>query len=376
MQNEKALLSRYQLLCLGFISLLSPIIRLLPQQSVIYASSAAWLSSLLSIVPIALLLCLSAWFLKNGEPNEGFAELFVKSLGRPLGKFILLTFSAWLIIYTAFSLRSQADRYIAAAYQFASPPVFIVIMLILALIAALGHFKALARTAQVFMPLLTLIIILVFILSIRGMDTNFLQPVLSSDMRGVALGLIPIVNVLSVFVYFGFLEGLVGEKEGRSKTAFTWLAMMIIVVTLLCLTIVGTFGAELTTRLSYPFFAMIRNIRVFDFLERFESIILALWVVSDFVFISILFFIIANNIRLCIGFPPSSDEKSRFFDFKNGRWIIWVCALVILSASLSMAPDADIFLRISTTIVPTINLGFTFLLIPLIVFIGKLRRKV
>jgi len=315
-------------------------------------------------------------FFKNAQPNEGYAELFIRVLGKGLGKTIILVYSLWLMFYTAFALCSSADRYITSAYQHSSPVVFIIIMLMLALIPSLGRFKTLGRTAESFFPLLIIVLLLVFGFAFQDVDFNFIPPPTTKELPKILSSIPVLANILSLSVYIGFLEGRIREKNKRTKTIFTWLLLMDIAVILLCITTVGSLGADMTSKLNYPFFVMIRNITVLNFMERLESIILALWVITDFVFISILLFIVDNNLRVVFSYQPASAEGTKYFDFKNGRYLIWINAAIILSISLFLSPNSLFISKLSQQVVPIINLGFIFGLLPLVIIVGLARKRI
>ena len=372
MPEKKDVLTRYQLLCLGFLSLLSPIIRLLPGRAAEFSGSAAWLSAILSAIPVGLLFLLTGKYMKKALPKEGFGELFLRSLGKPVGKTILLLFTFWLIFYAAFALRSGADRYITAAYESSSPAVFICVMLVLALYAALGRFSTLARCAAAFLPLMVLVLAVVFLLGFRDVDTAFLPLPTLSELPAVLKGVPTISIVLSLSVYIGFLEGSVGEKEKRTKTMGIFLFLIISVVVLLCIVTVGAFGAKLTAKLHYPFFTLVRNLSLFNIVERLEALVLGLWVITDFLLVSTLLFIIVTNLGIIFGLGQLYAAGQKRLSLQNGRWCIWASALVILVLSLVLAPDSKTLEQLSLNVVPLLNLFFLFGLLPLSIAAGLL----
>lgn len=376
MQSSENMISRYQMLCLGFLAMLAPIIRLLPQQVVAKSGGFAWLSALIAIIPLTLLYLLVFRFLKYALPGEGFGELFLRALGKPLGKAAILLFTLWLMFYAGFALRTAADRYINSAYENTSPAIFIVIMLLLALIPLLGRFKNLGRTAESFFPLLILVLALVFAFAFGDVNLLVLPPPSAARLPKLLSG-VPIVSiVLSLSVNIGFLEGRISQKRSRVKTAFVWLFLMLAVALLLCFEIVGCFGPELSAKLSYPFFTMVQNISILGILERLDPVVLAMWVIADFVLTSTLMFIIVNNLLLLFGFAPAAAEREKRLSMKNRRWLIWLTAAVILTLALIMAPDAESLIRLGHEIVPLFTLALNYGLLPLIILTGLIRKKV
>ena len=375
--NSKANnITRYQMLCIGFVALLSPIIRLLPQQLVNSAGPHAWLTTLISLVPLLLVFMLVLRFFKYALPNEGYCELFLRSLGKTIGKVLIMLFTLWMLFYTAFALRSAADRYVSTAYFNTDPKIFCISMMILCIIPALGRFRVLGRTAECFFPLLVITLIFVFAFSFTDVDFKFIPPPTAAKPLTFIKGVPTVANVMSVAVYMGFLEGRIGEKASREKMAFIWLGLITLVIMLLCVVTVGTFGETMTSRLSYPFFIVIRNLSLFNFLERLEAIILALWVFTDYALISAMLFAIVNNLRVCFNYIPESAESEKALCLKNGRWLIWLSAALVLLGALFIAPDALILSKLSRELIPGINNVFTFGLLPLVIIVGLLRKKV
>ncbi len=375
MSNKGDTLSRWQLLSIGFLSLLSPIIRLVPTQAVRAAGPFAWISALLSIIPVGLLFLLANRFFKNAAPSEGFGELIIRAVGPVIGRIVLCLFALWLIYYSSFALRSGADRYVASIYQNSSPVIFITIMLGMAHISALGIFRALGRAAEVFLPLLVVVLGLIFIFSFGDVDMRALPPPALDDVPAILKG-VPIISiVMSVSLYVGFLEGRIRNNAARLKTISLWALLMTLTVALLCTVTVGCFGYELTSSFNYPFFVMVRNISVFDFLERLEAIVMALWVITDYMLISILLRVLCTIVRIVIGMPPE-EGSARFTDFKNGRWITWLISLAVLITAIIPKQNSFALANLSRHVVPFINLCFNFGLFPLVVFIGLLRKRV
>lgn len=374
--NERHSISRWQQVCVGFLCILSPIIRLLPRQTALLSGPYAWLAALLAAIPVVLLFMLIRRFFKYALPGEGFAELFLRAVGAPIGRCVLAVFTIWLLLYGAFTLRSAADRYISSAYPNSSPTIFVIVLLLLALIAALGKFRAFSRTAEVFFPLLFIVLIVIFLMAIPDVDTAFLPPFTISQTPQVLRGVPPVSLILSLSAYFGFLEGRVRERKRHLGAMLIFLIMSIAVVVMLCVTTVGAFGAASTSKESFPFFILIKNLSAFGVIYRLEALILALWVVSDFVLITTTIFILVNNLRVLFGYLPNTGEDGKFFEFKNGRWLIWLVGAALPVLALTIARDSFSLSAISNVVVPLVNLCLIYGILPLVILVGIIRRRV
>lgn len=372
--GQKRTVSRYQTTCMGFLCILSPIVRIMPRQQVILAGDAAWLSALLAGVPVALLMLFSESSFRRAKADEGFAGLFVRALGRPLATVIIALFIAWLVFYTGFSLRLGADRYVITAYPNSSPTVFVVILLALSALPVFDSFRNLARTAQVFFPILVVVLALLFAFAVADMKIECISPARCADWPSVLRAVPPISSIMSLSLYYGFVEGQVENKKGRLPWGIIWLILAQIVIFLICFSTIGVFGATEVTRLSFPFFVMVRSIPLLNTLERLEPIVLALWVASDFIFISSLLFIINIALRHCLGYSAAETQSVRFFDLQNGRFLIWLILAAVFAVSRFIPDEAEPVSVLSEILVPYINLAFTFGLLPLTFLVGKIRK--
>lgn len=375
MQKPDSIRSR-QLASVGFVSLLAPIIRLLPRQLVMLAGDAAWIAPIIAIVPTILLICFIDWFLKNRQYNEGLGDLFLRALGGFFGKLALLLFTAWLLFYAGFTIRNGADRFIATVYPNSLPWTFMATMLLLSLMAALGRLQVLARTARVFCPILLLVFAMVFAFSAPDMDVKNLLPVSYLDIDNILIAVIPVLNTLSIVVYTAFLSGYSDDRTPLLHIYFKWAVLTLIILTLLVITALSVFGAELVTRIDHLFLVMIRGISFTNLVERIEAVVIAFWVVTDFVLVTTFLFVCIENLHLVFGIRRDKRKVGPIFSLKNGRWLIWLCAAAVFAVAMLIAPSSFSLHWISEILIPYTNLFFVFVLLPLICIIGKVRKKI
>jgi spore germination protein KB len=365
--------SRLRSLC--SVALLAPALRLIPAQTARLAGDACWLS-ILAAVPVILL---DIWFLsafmKCRAPGEGMSELLARALGPAAGGAAAGAFSLWLLFYCGFILRSGADRFISTVYPSSRPWVFSAVMLFLGLLAALGPEKTVSGTATVFRPLLFWVLGLVLVLAFTTASTKNLTPVTVSDALPVLKGAVPVLDVTgSVLTNVCFLEGGT-EKEPRRFSAWAqWLILPAAFMLALCAATVGNFGGGLTATMNYPFFAMIRNVRIFRSVERIEALVVALWVAPDYILVSMLLIIASRTLMKLAGYVPR--EGMKLTSMANGRYIIWLCVLAAGAVSLFLAPDAFTLKFLSEKVIPGLNMALIFVLLPLCFAAGKLRKTI
>ena len=141
------MVTRKQFAAAIFTGLLSPLMRVLPRSSVLLAGKAAWLSVAPAFLALLALMALMNALRRALLPGEGMANLLLRVLGPWFGRLALLLYAAWFLFYAGFLLRSGAERLTATVYQQSAVTPFIVVMLALCLLAALGTLRATVRTA-------------------------------------------------------------------------------------------------------------------------------------------------------------------------------------------------------------------------------------
>lgn len=132
-------------------------------------------------------------------------------------------------------------------------------------------------------------------------------------------------------------------------------------ISLMLVAILGILGTELSKTVQYPFFVMIRNISFFQLIERIEPMIIVLWIITDYVFVSMLLSSAGEALK-----NISGERKVK----------ILICSLTALATSFMISDDAFEFTKISKEIIPTVNLIYTAGLIPLVYIIGKIRQAI
>lgn len=360
-----------QLKALTFLAFLVPIMRIVPKFTAHTAGSGAWVAPFAALPLILLYIYFLSALLSGRNEGEGLGEVLLRYGGRFFGKAVMLITGLFSLFYCGFVLRTGAERFVSTIYPVGQPWPFVFIMLILGLIAAAGPKKALVRSAKIFLPLLLFVLLLVLAFSLSTVDLGLLLPVAENGILPILSSAFPILNVaVGMLAYSAFLETECERERKRAKSYILWFIPVCFLISAIITAIIGNYGAALTAELTHPFFTMIRDVTLFNTVERIEAFMVTLWVFPDFIVASLMIIVAAHSLRLLFGFNPSQGKG-----LSNGRWIILPCAVIVAAVAVLLPEDSAKMAKLSELYVPVANLGLTVVLYPLCFLVSKLKRK-
>lgn len=360
--KEKEFISTRQLMAVSFVGLMSPIMRRLPEASInVGGGAASWLAPVAAIIPLLFILWVISRLMNARKEGEGLTDVFIKILGGRLGKLLTLVFALWFLFYAGFILRSGSERLMSVVYRSSSVGVFMVITLVICIVGAYGKLRSLACASEVFVLFLGVILIIVFAFSISEVKAENLLPVSYLDTVPVMRASVPVIYSISPIAFFAFLSGGVRKEKKALKVTMKWTGLLLAVVMILMLTTIGTFGASLTGQIYSSFFAMVRNISIFNTVERIESVIVAVWVIADFVMISALLMAACKILSTVFG--------------GHRRSYTIPCGVVAVLFACLLAPNAFVLEHIFERLIPAVTLVLVYIVLPVTLLIGKVRKK-
>lgn len=357
----------------AFVAVLSPLIRRFPRVLAETAGRSAWLSAPLTAPPAAAAILLLWLLWRRRSAPTGYGALLRDVLGEAAGRIVTGLYALWLIFYVGFLLRSGAGRFVSTVYPGAGPGVFIVVFALVCLPAALGRVQTLARTAMLCYPLLLAALAAAMALTLRDLDFSALLPVTRADLIPNGRAALQTVNVLAAAFYLAFAGGQL-TRPLRLRDYAGRCALLLLLIGLMCACCIAMFGPELTAKLTYPFFMLVRDVAALGPLERAEPLVIALWVFPDFVFVSLLLHIASDALREALGYGGGAGKT--LSDLSHGRWLTLPCAAGAAAVGLTVAPELQRFTLLSDQIVPLGNAVMVFALPLLVLLVGALRRKI
>ena len=342
-----------------FAALLAPAVRALPGWTAALAGKSAWLTGILAFPAFLLLGWMLFALLKRGG---GLAQAFQRSFGKTVGKGVTLLYLLWALFLLCLEGRLYAGRMLSAGYRAGSPAVFLLALLALVLWMARRKLAAFARAAEICYLVLALTMGLVLLFSVLDITPEYVLPVWFTDLpRAGVAALIP-VGVLSCGIFAAFLGDKVTRRENDGRRGFRWLIAGCLVLTLLQFGVLSQLGPGLCARMEVPFFEVARGVGLEGAFQRVESIVVALWVLSDFTLLGLLTF----SIRHMAG---------TVFGTKGEKWAPIAGVLLAFTGGMLLFPDDFAAETLAETLVPLCNLVLAFLIPALALCRGWLRGR-
>ena len=349
--------SARQLITLTFAARLSPPLRVLPGRAAQLAGEGGWLAALAAL-PAALGLC---WVLSALLKGRGLGQAALDILGPVAGRAVLGLYLLWGVFLLAANARLVALRFLTVSYRNASLPLFLLALLALTLWLARKPVRVLGRAGEVFYLALAAGLGFSLALGAFQMDPGHVLPLWGEDLPPVGAAALPVLGLLGYGIFAAFLAGGVTPRPEDRRRAMKWTAGLCLTLTALQLVCLGNFGPGLAVRMDTPFFMMVKGIGIEGTFQRVESVILALWVLSDLALLALLA-------------SACSAAAGTLFAIRDGGRAALPLVLLALAGALWLFPDAYGLKKIMDRGALAGNLAAGFVLPVLLLLVKKLRR--
>lgn len=282
------------------------------------AKQDAWISFLIA-GGIAVFVAFVATKLSLLYPGQTLVEYSQTILGKWLGKMIIVPyFIQW---YTAIGIILRQSSELIAQTELPRTPMWVLIvsMTLVVMWATYEGIEVIGRCSEFLGIGIILLAIFLTILILPDVEWGNLLPVFSAGVTPILEGALPPASFLGECVMMMMLLPFMREpKEGPSKTVWA-VGFASLFLTLSTVMVLAVFG-PMSAKMWYPAFELVRYISIAEFLERMDSLIIAVWLTGVFVKLSLYFFI------TCYG-------TAQWMGIKNWRkTILFVAPIVALLA--------------------------------------------
>lgn len=348
---KKTNISAVQMALMMYPVVLATAFLSMPTITSLFTNNDLWLTPVFALFTgsLALFLAVGLHRLYPGQTVIEYSPTIVGAFpGTLVGCYLFL----YYLRGTGAIVRQYAE-FVTGAFLFKTPMLIVISSLVLlSAIAVRGGVELLARCAVIFTPMFCLPF-LILLLLIPDLDAHYLFPVLERGIVPVLQGAVaPEAWVSEFFMVSFFLPHLADpDKAGKwGAISLTAVILSLLYIDLVTLTL---FGPDINNKI-YPVLNAFRYISLANFFENMEALLLAMWVVGNFVKISV--FLYAAVLSL-----------SQTLKLRDYRPIVLPLAVWVVIDSIWSMPTFDILSSYLRYAAP-FDILFANLAIPLILF--------
>lgn len=318
-----------------------------------------WLSVLLSI-PVQLLFSAPIYLLWKRFPHQSLIEYGQTILGKA-GKLIGILYVLYFL-HTLSIFLYQWSAFFTTAIMPETPVLFILVFLLpFCSYTVIKGIEVISRLAEFFAPLVFGGVIISFLLLSKDMDLYVFTPFMEQSFFAILGGALVISTRTSEILVVAMVFPYLNAKKAKVVFIYSYLALAFFWI-IGTITVLATLGLDLPQIQQFAYYEAVRLVSIGDFIERIESIHLALLILSGFIRITLFYYIIVIGL-------------SQTFGLIGYRPLVIATLTIILPVSLALQSNvADLNEFLSYKIEPWFNLIF-ILFIPTMLLIIALIKK-
>ncbi|QVK20118.1 GerAB/ArcD/ProY family transporter [Mycoplasmatota bacterium] len=360
MLEKKRKISVRQLMIISILTIYAPSARYLPTQVAGDAKQAGWLSPLIAFLIYMIVLYASSR-LFNKCKHKSYAEILNIITSKYIGKLLLGFYIVWVTYYIIWYVRFYGETLVTMVYANVNINIFIIIILILVSIIIKSGIVVIGRMSEVIFLIVTLATACILSLLIPNIKIDSLTPISTLDTLPILKGsLRTIINITLPFLYFFNQDW--SRTNDFLKEGFKAGVYILILQTLIVIASIGNLGHVLTARSSLSFWITVKQIDLLGFMSGFESLLLSVWLLADFILIAILIYSALNMFK-------------SFFNLKDFEPFVNIYLVIIYLLSLIIVKSIWELSELSDAI--TLYISFFYATSPVLIFVvGKIRKKV
>lgn len=289
-----------QLFFVLFIMRSTLAIAFLPVVTTGYARQDAWAAGLLTGVCSALITVVIGG-LGPKFPGKTLVEYSEELLGSFVGKAVSLIYLAVFLLLASIDVRVYGEVLVTGFIP-ETPLMFIISTMVIASTYAAFHgVEIIARNAEFIFPLFAGMLLVTLVAAIPSIDIGRLQPVLARGVKPVLLGSITPISVALQMMTLPFLLPMANKPKKAVNTASWAVVLASILLAVGAIVTIGVLGTDLAERSVFPFFVLARAIRLTDFLERLEALIVFPWGFGLFIGVAVYIYCGAKGLSQVLG---------------------------------------------------------------------------
>lgn len=359
---SKGKISLRQAMFLFLTITFSPSVRLLPNYAAIYGKQAGWLAPIVTFLIMIPIIYMLHNIYKTYK-NAAFTYIMNDICGIFAGKTITILYIIWITILNALYVRYYAERLLSVLLPHVNIAIFIIAMLFTVFVVLRKSMVVLARMNEIILAIIVIVFLFSIAFSLPEIKVNNLLPVSRLDIVPILRSNIGILAIWAYFPFIFLFSDIINNKEKIKRIGMETFTFLVIVTTVVIIAPIGILGASIVEISPIPFYSTVKQIALFDTIERIESFLVSLWIISDFVIVAVFTFMVMDMFKTTFKLTETRPLVSMYLIF------LYFLSLYISRSIFELQDFSDIILIPANII---FGIG-----IPILIFtIGKIRKKI
>ncbi|KJS00997.1 MAG: hypothetical protein VR68_05965 [Peptococcaceae bacterium BRH_c4a] len=252
----------------------------LPGLTAVEAGRDSWIAPLLATFP-GIYLALIIATLGKRFPGQTLIQYLQSILGAWPGKIFGVFYIFFFLHTNGVIVREFGELMVGLIMPRTPLIVFHAILLFLCAWAIRGGLEIPARIIEFTLPAIIIVFMIMLLLTAQEMDIKNLLPVLENGIKPVIRSSLDPIGwrgeIILLAMFLPFLE-----RPGEGGRCAIWAVIVIGIIlsfdAMINTAVLGTAVSHLT----FPTFSLVRMVSVGNFLERIESVMVAIWIIGLF----------------------------------------------------------------------------------------------
>lgn len=320
---ESGRISANQLAILFYLSILTTGILTAPSPIYNVAGRDLWISSLAGFIPACGVIAI-VHALHRKFPGQTFMEYVPKIFGKTIGMLVGCVLLLFILHITGIVVR-QFSEFMLVGFFKQTPLIIIASTIVLtSSFAVRAGVEVIGRFAQLAVPIVLVLLLLVILPLGPDMDFHELLPVLENGIGPSLKGALLLQQWFLMYALIAFYLPYVADNEHVQRKSLLSITILMVSVIAGHLATVMMLG-ETTNHYNFSFITLSRYIQVASFFEHLQSFVMAIWVIGLFV-------------RLCMTYYILVLGASQLLGLKDYRILILPAGIGIIVFSIWSMP--------------------------------------
>jgi spore germination protein len=216
-------------------------------------------------------------------PEKTFYQYSQEIVGNWVGKFLSLLIVFYFLITSGFQVRAMVE--VTGFFLLEGTPIWAITISFIwvSLYLTLGGINPIARMFEIIFPITVILFLLVAFMSFGIFELDNIRPVLG-------LGVIPVLKGVktTALAYTGFeimllLSAFMKQPHKAVKAVLVGVSIPLIFYVITVILVIGAFSVDGVVTRTWPTLDLMRSFEIHGLIfERFESLLLVIWIMQIF----------------------------------------------------------------------------------------------